>query len=84
MPVSDSLRHDHVGLPGMLLHRLSVRKLPVAIEDYRPLAVQADHVVPARRDRQAVRRRTVAAAELDRLRVDRRRFAVDRDYRRAL
>src|SRR5262249_31459300 len=46
-------------------HRLCLRELPAPVEDLLPRAVEAHQVVPARRDRQAVGRRAVAAAELD-------------------
>src|SRR5262249_21279568 len=47
------------------LHRLCLRELPGPVEDLLPWAVEAHHVVPARRDRQAARRLAVVAAALD-------------------
>src|SRR5262245_54486048 len=49
-----------------LLHRLGLRKLPRAVDDFLSRPAEAHPVVPAPRDRQAVERFPVAAAELDR------------------
>ena len=46
-------------------NRLCLRELPGSVEDFLPRAVEADHIVPARRDRQAVGSLAVAPAELD-------------------
>lgn len=40
-------------------------KVPVAVQHFGPRTIEANHVVPSRRDRQAVGRFPIAAAELD-------------------
>ena len=51
------------------IHRLGLRELPRAVQDFRTRAVEPHRVVPAIHDRQAVRNFAVAAAELDRNRA---------------
>lgn len=55
---------DHA---GSLLGRLRLRKRPGSVKDLLTRAVQPHRVVPARHDRQAVRRLLLAAPELDRV-----------------
>jgi len=47
------------------LHRDGGREGPGAVQDFRPGAIEPDHIVPAGRDRQAIGDLAVAAAELN-------------------
>ena len=51
------------------LHRLRFRERPRAVQNLWTRTIEPHHVVPARRDRQAVRDLAVAAAELNRHRA---------------
>jgi hypothetical protein len=58
------------------IHRLRLRELPCAVQNLRAWTIEADHIVPAGHDRQAVGDLAVATAELNRNRTSVSFFAV--------
>jgi hypothetical protein len=63
--VSEEADFRLVPIADVLTRRLCLGEFPGAVQDLGPRLVEADHVVPASFDRQAIGDLAVATAELD-------------------